>query len=63
MIFEPHVEAGPLSALTHQETYSYALALLYLGGDDPQMLREHYRLCRRKLNFDIRPVANEDTQP
>ncbi|ROO30169.1 ATP-grasp domain-containing protein [Salinisphaera orenii] len=64
MIFEPHVEAGTcLSALTHQETYSYALALLYLGGDDPQMLRERYRLCRRTLNFDIQPVANEDTQP
>lgn len=60
MIFEPHVVAGTrLSALTHQETYSYALALLYLGGDDPQMLRERYRLCRRRLRFDIQPAKDE----
>lgn len=59
-IFEPHVVAGTrLSALTHQETYSYALALLYLGGDDPQMLCERYRLCRRRLRFDIQPVQDE----
>jgi hypothetical protein len=64
MIFESYVNVGTrLSTLTQQETYSYALALLYLGGDDPQMLRERYRLCRGTLNFDIQPVAHENEQP
>lgn len=59
IIFEPHVVAGTrLSELTHQETYSYALAIVYLGGDDRQMLRERYRLCRRRLRFDIQPVKD-----
>ncbi|MDA3920795.1 MAG: ATP-grasp domain-containing protein [Salinisphaera sp.] len=56
MIFEPHVTAGTrLSDLTHQETYSYALALLYLGADDVPSLRERYQRCRKRLRFDIRP--------
>jgi len=64
MIFEPHVAPGTrLSELTHQETYSYALAVLYLGGDDPDMLRERYRLCRLGLRFDIQPTTHEDKQP
>jgi biotin carboxylase len=61
MLFEPHVGPGTrLSDLTHQETYSYALALLYLGGDDPQALRDSYRLCKQRLRFDIQPIAQED---
>lgn len=57
IIFEPHVQPGTrLSALSHQETYSYALALVYLGGDDPDQLRARYRLCRERLDFDIGPV-------
>ncbi|MDN5870568.1 MAG: ATP-grasp domain-containing protein [Nitrococcus sp.] len=64
LIFEPHVVAGTrLSELPHQETYSYALALLYLGGDNPQMLRERYRLCRRRLRFDIQPITDKEQQP
>lgn len=63
-IFEPLVAPGTrLSELIHQETYSYALALLYLGGDDPDMLRERYRACRAALRFDIQPVAGEHKQP
>lgn len=55
IIFEPHVTAGTrLSDLTHQETYSYALALLYLGADDVPTLRERYQRCRKWLRFDIR---------
>lgn len=48
-----------LSALTHQETCSYALVLLYPGGDDAQMRRDRYRLCRQRLRFDIQ-LAQED---
>ena len=57
IIVEPHVTPGTrLSALTHQESYSYALALVYLGGDDPQSLRDRYKRCRRALYFDVQPV-------
>lgn len=63
LIVEPHVTPGTrLSRLTHQESYSYALALIYLGGDDPRMLRDRYRLCRRRLRFDITPVTAEESQ-
>lgn len=55
IIFEPHVTIGTrLSELTHQETYSYALALVYLGGDDPDQLRERFELCRKRLDFAIK---------
>ncbi|WP_423823522.1 ATP-grasp domain-containing protein [Salinisphaera sp. SPP-AMP-43] len=58
MIFEPHVHPGMrLSELTHQETYSYALALVYIGGDGPEQLRTRYRLCRNRLDFDLKPIT------
>lgn len=50
-----------LPALTHQETRSYALVLLYPGGDDAQMLRDRYRLYRQRLRFDIQLV--QESQP
>ncbi len=57
IIFEPHVAPGTrLSDLTHQETYSYALALVYIGGDTPEELDQRYLLCRDRLDFDIRPA-------
>lgn len=58
LIFEPHVAPGTrLAELAHQETYSYALAVVYLGGDDPDQLRERYALCRERLDFAITPVT------
>jgi len=63
LIVEPHVSAGTrLSQLTHQDSYSYALALIYLGGDDPQALREHYRRCKRRLRFDVQPMTQQEDQ-
>lgn len=57
IIFEPHVAPGTrLSDLAHQETYSYALALVYIGGDSPEELDARYALCRERLDFDIRPA-------
>jgi hypothetical protein len=29
---------------------------VYIGGDDPDQIRTRYRLCRERLDFDIRPV-------
>ncbi|WP_435105113.1 ATP-grasp domain-containing protein [Arhodomonas sp. AD133] len=58
--YEPHVQPGTrLSALTHQDSYSYVLALIYLGGASPQRLREAYRECRRRLRFHIRTLDRE----
>jgi biotin carboxylase len=57
IIFEPHVQPGTrLSDLSHQEAYSYALALVYIGADDLEQLKQRDRLCRQRLDFDIRPT-------
>ncbi|HKJ08165.1 MAG TPA: ATP-grasp domain-containing protein [Gammaproteobacteria bacterium] len=55
LVFEPHVQPGTrLSELTHQESYSYVLALVYAGADNPQGIRDAYQACRRRLRFRIR---------
>ena len=55
LVIELHVKPGTrLSELTHQDSYSYVLALAYVGAEDPQALRETWRYCRRKLRFEVR---------
>ncbi|HKK14643.1 MAG TPA: ATP-grasp domain-containing protein, partial [Gammaproteobacteria bacterium] len=55
LVFEPHVQPGTrLAELTHQESYSYVLAVVYVGADDPEGIRDAYGQCRRRLRFDIR---------
>ena len=55
LIVEPHVAPGTrLSELTHQESYSYVLAVVYVGGEDPSSLLETYRKARRRLHFRFR---------
>lgn len=55
LVFEPHVRPGErLSELSHQESYSYVLGLLYVGGESPHQVVERYRYCKRRLRFRIR---------
>lgn len=41
------------SELSHQDSYSYVLAQLYLGVRDPQELLEAWRRCWRELRFVV----------
>ncbi len=50
-----HVTPGTrLSELTHQDSYSYVLALFYLGAESREALDELDERCREALEFTIR---------
>ena len=56
-VVEINVREGMrLSDLLHQDEYSYELAVVFLGADDPRQLRERYRLCETMLPFTIEPL-------
>lgn len=56
-VVEINVREGMrLSELLHQDEYSYELAVVFLGADDPRQLRERYRLCEAMLPFTIEPL-------
>jgi hypothetical protein len=44
-------EGERLSDLTHQDSYSYELALVYIGADSEDELDEKYRACVESLPF------------
>ncbi|MDZ7780716.1 MAG: ATP-grasp domain-containing protein [Gemmatimonadota bacterium] len=48
-----------LSELFEQDSYSYALAIVYVGARNQRELLERYRWCVAELPFDIEPVASE----
>ncbi len=51
------VEKGVrLSDLFYQDSYSFELADIFLGGDDQQMLEDEYSRCIDSLTFLIKPV-------
>lgn len=53
-----HVRPGMrLSELTHQDSYSYELAELYLGGQSPGELLARYRQCMSMLHFELAPAG------
>lgn len=49
-----HVKEGMrLSELPNQESYSFELGYLYLGGRNEQELEDHYRQCLEYLTFEF----------
>ncbi|MAW82108.1 MAG: D-alanine--D-alanine ligase [Parvularcula sp.] len=51
------VEKGvKLSELFYQDSYSYELADIFLGGDGQQMLEDEYNRCIDSLTFLIKPI-------
>jgi biotin carboxylase len=55
-IVELHVQVGQrLSDLVDQDSYSYVLALVYLGASSPLELMRRYQQCVETLRFDLEP--------
>jgi hypothetical protein len=53
---KPQVKEGMhLSELLEQDSYSYALCYLYIGGQDQKDLLDKYLECQRMLPFEFAP--------
>ena len=54
---EVHLTEGArLSDLKFQDSYSYEMATIFLGGDSEAELLEKYDRCREALNIELLPV-------
>ena len=54
---ELHVEEGDrLSELRYQDSYSYELAVIFLGGETEAQLISDYARCRAAMHLDLVPV-------
>ena len=54
LIFQPMVQEGmSLSQLLYQDSYSYYLAILYLGGKNERDLMRKYKDCVDLLDYQI----------
>lgn len=54
----PQVEEGMrLSDLPDQDSYSYEVALIYVGGENQDDLLRKYNACMNQLNFKLTPVG------
>lgn len=54
-------EGMRLSDLNEQDSYSYELAWIFIGGKDHENLTRKYRECVDRLNFAFKPI--EDSLP
>ena len=53
-IVHPQVEAGmQLSELHEQDSYSYTLAIVYMGASSRSALRDNWAECARSLRFEF----------
>ena len=56
----PDVEKGMrLSDMLHQDSYSYAYAITFIGAQDQRELEEKYEKCTRSLGFEFEDVEDE----
>jgi len=56
-----HVEEGMrLSDMRYQDSYSYEVAALFLGGQSEQELERHYEECRAALDLDFEEISGSD---
>ena len=46
-------EGQQLSELENQDSYSYRLAVIYMGAEDDDTLLENYRQCVEMLDFRV----------
>jgi len=52
-----------LSDLHEQESYSYEIADVFIGGRDEDELVDKFEACRRRLGFRFAPVESRRMQP
>jgi len=55
-------EGDRLSDLADQDSYSYELMDVFLGGDNDEIVRDAYSRCRDSLNFRIQPMPRESVR-
>jgi uncharacterized protein (DUF885 family) len=46
-----------LSSLSNQDSYSYEIAVIYLGGRDQKELLEKYRKVKEAMHIELEPLA------
>lgn len=57
-VVRPQVKVGmKLSDLLEQDSYSYAICQIYLGGDDTKNLLDKFVTCQEMLTFEFEPIA------
>jgi len=56
-VIRPQVQPGMrLDELLEQDSYSFAICYLFIGGEDQKDLLDKYMRCQEILTFDIEPV-------
>ncbi|HEY7775734.1 MAG TPA: ATP-grasp domain-containing protein [Kineobactrum sp.] len=59
-VVQLHVREGMcLSELKHQDSFSWELAVLFIGADTEAELEERIEICQQMLPFEIEPAAAE----
>ncbi len=59
-----NVEQGTrLAHLREQDSYSYDVAWIFVGGDSPRELTERYRRCVDLLGLEFSPINGAENQP
>jgi len=59
-IIRPQVQAGMrLSELPEQDSYSFAVAYVFMGAENQKRLLRNYRRVRRGLGFEYQPIEPE----
>lgn len=57
-VVRPQVKVGMrLSDLLEQDSYSYAICQIYVGGDDTKDLLDKFVTCQEMLTFEFEPIA------
>jgi len=58
LMLQIHVKEGMrLSELADQDSYTYEIAVLFLGGDSERELQEKYAFCQESLHLHLHPVS------
>ncbi|HSH40972.1 MAG TPA: hypothetical protein VK973_02475 [Arenicellales bacterium] len=58
LMVQIHVKEGMrLSELSDQDSYTYEIAVLFLGGDSERELLEKYTFCQESLHLHLHPVS------
>ncbi|PLW84011.1 D-alanine--D-alanine ligase [Kineobactrum sediminis] len=59
-VVQLHVHEGmDLSELQHQDSFSWELAVVFIGADTEAELKERIEICRKMLPFEIEPATAE----
>ncbi|HMB37508.1 MAG TPA: ATP-grasp domain-containing protein [Wenzhouxiangellaceae bacterium] len=48
-----------LSSMFYQDSYSYELAVIFLGGDSEEMLEDAYQMCIDCLHIQLKPLPEK----